>query len=138
MQRLTAEDKVQRSKDQTLEMLHSSGEKWAGWPDRYWETRFCLPISFHSANRSRYWPETGFWEVTEPDNSKLKWSSSDRDWNLISKRIEGYRRKSLNVDFKRQWCAQGDDFRTFLSDFVASLTQVEFPNGLTLLHDTEP
>jgi uncharacterized damage-inducible protein DinB len=31
MQRLVAEEKVQRGKDQTLEMLHSSGEQWAGW-----------------------------------------------------------------------------------------------------------
>ena len=31
MQRLVAEEKVQRSKDQTIEVLHSSGEKWAGW-----------------------------------------------------------------------------------------------------------
>ncbi len=25
------------------------------------------------------------------------------------------------------WRAQGGDFRTFLADFVASVTQVEFP-----------
>jgi uncharacterized damage-inducible protein DinB len=31
MQRLVAEEKVQRSKDRTIEVLHSSGEKWAGW-----------------------------------------------------------------------------------------------------------
>ena len=31
MQRWAAEEKVQRSKEQTIEMLHSSGEKWAGW-----------------------------------------------------------------------------------------------------------
>lgn len=31
MQRLVAEEKVQRSKDQTLEMLRSSGVKWADW-----------------------------------------------------------------------------------------------------------
>ncbi|MBZ5554996.1 MAG: DinB family protein [Acidobacteriia bacterium] len=31
MQRLTAEEKLPRSKDQVLEMLRSSGEKWAGW-----------------------------------------------------------------------------------------------------------
>ena len=31
MQRLGVEERVQRSKDQTLKMLHSSGEKWAGW-----------------------------------------------------------------------------------------------------------
>jgi uncharacterized damage-inducible protein DinB len=31
MQRLAAEEKIPRSKDQILEMLRSSGEKWAGW-----------------------------------------------------------------------------------------------------------
>jgi uncharacterized damage-inducible protein DinB len=31
MQRLVAEEKIPRSKDQTLEMLRSSGEKWARW-----------------------------------------------------------------------------------------------------------
>lgn len=33
MQRLTAEEKTPRSKDQVLEMLRSSGEKYAGWLD---------------------------------------------------------------------------------------------------------
>ena len=31
MQRLVAEEKIPRSKDQTIEMLRSSGEKWSGW-----------------------------------------------------------------------------------------------------------
>jgi uncharacterized damage-inducible protein DinB len=31
MKRLAAEEKEPRSKDQILEMLRSSGEKWAGW-----------------------------------------------------------------------------------------------------------
>jgi len=31
MQRLVAEEKISRTKDQILEMLRSSGEKWAGW-----------------------------------------------------------------------------------------------------------
>jgi uncharacterized damage-inducible protein DinB len=31
MQRLVAEEKITRSKDQILEMLRSSGEKWSGW-----------------------------------------------------------------------------------------------------------
>jgi len=26
-----------------------------------------------------------------------------------------------------KWCAQGDDFRTFMRDFVASLPEMEFP-----------
>jgi uncharacterized damage-inducible protein DinB len=31
MQRMTAEEKVSRTKEQTLTLLESSGEKWAGW-----------------------------------------------------------------------------------------------------------
>jgi len=31
MQRLVAEERTPRSKEQTLEMLRTSGEKWAGW-----------------------------------------------------------------------------------------------------------
>jgi hypothetical protein len=31
-----------------------------------------------------------------------------------------------------EWRAQGDDYRTFLSDFVASLSEVEFPPELSL------
>lgn len=31
MQRLMAEERTQRSKDQILEILRTSGEKWAGW-----------------------------------------------------------------------------------------------------------
>jgi uncharacterized damage-inducible protein DinB len=31
IQRLVAEEKGQRSKDQVIEMLRNSGEKWAGW-----------------------------------------------------------------------------------------------------------
>ena len=30
------------------------------------------------------------------------------------------------------WCAQGDDFRTFLGDFVAVVPQIEFVTGLNL------
>jgi hypothetical protein len=32
-----------------------------------------------------------------------------------------------------KWRAQGDDFRTFLGAFVASLTRIEFPRGIELL-----
>jgi hypothetical protein len=32
----------------------------------------------------------------------------------------------------KEWCAQRDDFRTFLGDFVAALPQIEFPSGLSL------
>lgn len=31
MQRMKADEKVQRTKEQTLELLQSNGEKWAGW-----------------------------------------------------------------------------------------------------------
>jgi hypothetical protein len=31
-----------------------------------------------------------------------------------------------------EWRAQGDDFSTFLDDFVAALPQIEFPSGLLL------
>jgi hypothetical protein len=31
-----------------------------------------------------------------------------------------------------KWCAQGDDFRTFLGQFVATLPQIELPAGLNL------
>ena len=33
MQRLTAEEKTPRSKDQVLELLRTNGETWAGWLD---------------------------------------------------------------------------------------------------------
>jgi hypothetical protein len=36
------------------------------------------------------------------------------------------------MDEDLKWRAQGDDLRTFLGDFVASLPQVEFPAGLSL------
>jgi hypothetical protein len=32
----------------------------------------------------------------------------------------------------KEWCAQGDDFRTFLSDFVANLPQLDFLDVLSL------
>lgn len=33
MQRMTAEEKMPRSKDQTIAMLRSAGDEWAGWLD---------------------------------------------------------------------------------------------------------
>jgi uncharacterized damage-inducible protein DinB len=33
MRRLGAEEKAQRSKEQTIELLRTTGEKWAGWLD---------------------------------------------------------------------------------------------------------
>ena len=42
MQRLNAEEKAPRTKEQTLELLRTSGEKWAGWihfPMISWRSR---------------------------------------------------------------------------------------------------
>jgi uncharacterized damage-inducible protein DinB len=44
MQRLTAEEKMPRSKDQVLEMLRSSGEKWAGWLEGLTESFLAEPV----------------------------------------------------------------------------------------------
>ena len=44
-------------------------------------------------------------------------------------------KKPFDLIFARakneEWRAQGDDFRTFLADFLASLPQIEFPDGLS-------
>jgi len=42
----------------------------------------CLPISFHSANRTRYWPETAIWEV-DPS----RWSECRAPTNIIQQRV---------------------------------------------------
>jgi uncharacterized damage-inducible protein DinB len=58
MQLLAAEEKVQRSKDQTLEMLHSSGEKWAGWLEGLTESflgeRVEMPAGMTPSAKSRF------------------------------------------------------------------------------------
>jgi uncharacterized damage-inducible protein DinB len=58
MQRLAAEEKVQRSKDQTLEMLRSSGEKWAGWLEGLTEgflgERVAMPAGMTPSTKSRF------------------------------------------------------------------------------------
>jgi uncharacterized damage-inducible protein DinB len=58
MQRLVAEEKMSRSKDQTLEMLRSSGEKWAGWLDGLSEgflaEQVALPPGATPAAKSRF------------------------------------------------------------------------------------
>jgi hypothetical protein len=33
---------------------------------------------------------------------------------------------------RRSWLTQGDDFRTFLEDFVATSPRIEFPAGLNV------
>ena len=58
MQRLAAEEKSQRSKDQTLVMLHSSGEKWAGWLEGLTESflgeRVEMPAGMIPSAKSRF------------------------------------------------------------------------------------
>jgi uncharacterized damage-inducible protein DinB len=44
MQRLGLEEKVQRSKNQTIEMLRSSGEKWAGWLEGLTDSFLAEPV----------------------------------------------------------------------------------------------
>jgi hypothetical protein len=36
---------------------------------------------------------------------------------------------TLQIDFVLWWRAQGDDFRTFLGQFVAAMGQFDFPFG---------
>ena len=58
MQRMAAEEKVQRSKDQTLELLRSSGEKWAGWldglTDDFLAERVSMPPGAEPSSRTRF------------------------------------------------------------------------------------
>ena len=41
-------------------------------------------------------------------------------------------RESTKAHTAMKWRALGDDFRTFLGEFVAALPQIDFPAGLTL------
>jgi uncharacterized damage-inducible protein DinB len=58
MQRLVAEEKVQRSKEQVIEMLRDSGEKWAGWldglTDSFLAERVQMPAGMTPSSRSRF------------------------------------------------------------------------------------
>lgn len=58
MQRLVAEEKGQRSKDQIIEMLRNSGEKWAGWleglTDSFLGERVEMPPGATPPSRSRF------------------------------------------------------------------------------------
>jgi hypothetical protein len=40
--------------------------------------------------------------------------------------------QKIIIFIRKKWRAQGDDFRTFLGDFVAALPQIDFPVGLSL------
>jgi uncharacterized damage-inducible protein DinB len=58
MQRLAADEKTQRGKEQTLEMLHSSGERWAGWLDGLTESFLGERVAMHAgmtpSSKSRF------------------------------------------------------------------------------------
>ena len=58
MQRMAAEEKVRRTKDETLIMLRSSGEKWAGWlgglTDGFLAEQVAMPPGAQPASRSRF------------------------------------------------------------------------------------
>ena len=58
MQRLVAEEKAQRSKDQIIEMLRNSGEKRAGWldglTDSFLGERVEMPAGATPSSKSRF------------------------------------------------------------------------------------
>jgi uncharacterized damage-inducible protein DinB len=58
MQRLTAEEKAPRTKEQTLELLRTSGDKWAGWLDGLKEDflaeQVAMPPGATPTSRSRF------------------------------------------------------------------------------------
>jgi uncharacterized damage-inducible protein DinB len=58
LKRFTAEEKVSRSKDQILEMLRSSGEKWAGWvqglTDDFLAEQVQMPAGMTPPAKSRF------------------------------------------------------------------------------------
>lgn len=58
MQKLSAEEKAPRTKEQTLELLRTSGEKWAGWleglTDDFLAERVTMPPGGTPPSRSRF------------------------------------------------------------------------------------
>jgi uncharacterized damage-inducible protein DinB len=58
MQRLVAEEKAARSKEETIEMLRNSGETWAGWleglTDSFLAERVEMPTGATPAARNRF------------------------------------------------------------------------------------
>jgi uncharacterized damage-inducible protein DinB len=58
MQRLRAEEKAQRTKEQTLELLRTSGDKWAGWldslTDDFLAEQVAMPPGATPSARSRF------------------------------------------------------------------------------------
>ena len=58
MQRLMAEEKTPRSKEQTVELLKASGEKWAGWleglTDDFLGEQVAMPQGANPSSRTRF------------------------------------------------------------------------------------
>jgi uncharacterized damage-inducible protein DinB len=58
MERLMAEEKAPRTKEQTLELLRTSGEKWAGWldtlDDDFLSEQVAMPPGATPISRSRF------------------------------------------------------------------------------------
>lgn len=58
MQQMAVDEKVPRSKDQTIEMLHSSGEQWAGWMEGLTESFLGERVEMHAgmpkSSKSRF------------------------------------------------------------------------------------
>lgn len=58
MQRMVAEEKKPRSKEETIEMLRTSGEKWAGWletlPETFLEEKVAMPPGATPSSRTRF------------------------------------------------------------------------------------
>jgi uncharacterized damage-inducible protein DinB len=58
MQRLTAEEKAPRTKEQTLELLRTSGDTWAGWldtlTDDFLAEQVAMPPGGTPPSRSRF------------------------------------------------------------------------------------
>ncbi len=58
MQRLRADEKVSRTKGQTLELLQSSGERWAGWleglTDEFLAERVEFPAGGPQTSKTRF------------------------------------------------------------------------------------
>jgi uncharacterized damage-inducible protein DinB len=58
LKQFTAEEKESRSKDQIVEMLRSSGEKWAGWveglTDDFFAEQVQMPAGMIPAAKSRF------------------------------------------------------------------------------------
>ena len=58
MRRLGAEEKVQRNKDQTLELFRTTGEQWAGWleglTDDFLAEQVAMPSGATPPSKSRF------------------------------------------------------------------------------------